>query len=192
MFELPTEVTVNGRVYPIRNKGDYRMVLDCFLTLHDTLLDSKERIITTLIIFYSDFNSIEDVLENPDLKELVEEMYSFFNCGQKNPGKKTNYRLIDWEKDEQLIASAVNSVAGKEVRAEAYIHWYTFMGYYTAIGESSLSTVVGIRQKIVKGKKLEKYEAEFQRDNPEYFDWNFKTSEQEELEAQIKALWNHQ
>ena len=101
-----------------------------------------------------------------------------------------NFKTIDWEKDSQLISSAVNKVAGQEVRAVEYMHWWTFMGYFNAIGESALSTVVGIRNKIAKGKKLEKYEMEFRRDNPQYFIWDMRTIQQKEEDELINQLWN--
>ena len=104
-------------------------------------------------------------------------MFDFFNCGRSQSiGKKMNHKLIDWEQDSQIICSAINKVANKEVRAEPYIHWWTFMGYYSAVGESLLSTIVSIRDKIVRGKKLEKHERIFRQENPEYFIWNISSS----------------
>ena len=114
----------------------------------------------------------------------------FFNAGQKDNGRSLGYKVIDWEQDAPMICSAVNKVAGKEIRAEEYIHWWTFMGYYMAIGESALSTVVGIRHKILKGKKLEKYEQEFKRENSQYFVWNSKTTEEVELDKLARELWD--
>ena len=105
-------------------------------------------------------------------------------------GKQMNYRLIDWEKDSQMICSAVNKVANTEIRSEPYIHWWTFMGYYSAVGESLLSSVVSIRDKMMRGKKLEKYEQEFRRNNPEYFVWNTDSVADEEAEELFKQLWN--
>ena len=35
MYELPTSITLKGIEHPIRNDGDYRMVLDCFNALND-------------------------------------------------------------------------------------------------------------------------------------------------------------
>jgi hypothetical protein len=64
------------------------------------------------------------------------------------------------------------------------------MGYFSAIGESPLSTVVGIRSKIAKGKKLEKYEQEFRHDNPQYFVWDSRTLQQREEDALLNELWN--
>ena len=190
MFELPTTIELGGKEFPIRNNGDYRMVLDCFVALQDTELDEQSRTFTCLIIFYNDINSIGDLSKLPDIKEAITKMYDFFNCGKPEVGRKLNYSILDWEKDEQLIASAVNNVAQTEVRALPYLHWWTFMGYYSAIGESPLSTILGIREKIVKGKPLEKYEKEYRQNNPGYFDRDYRSAEQKGLEEEIKNLWN--
>lgn len=194
MFELPTSITIDGDNYPIRNQGDFRMVLDCFRCLQDIELTEQERILVALCIFYEDVAGVEYVQEvfNTDSKlaAAVEEMYNFFNCGQESVGAARNHKLIDWEKDSQVIVSAINNVAKKEIRAETYIHWWTFMGYYLAIGECPLSTIVNIRDKIVRGKKLEKWEQDFKLNNPEYFNWNFKSVEEEELDNYIRELWN--
>ena len=190
MYDIPTTVEINGKQFQIRNNGDYRMVLDCFLALQDVELSQQERLFASLIIFYQDLNAIEDVAIFDDVETAVLEMYKFFNCGNESMGKKTNHKLVDWEQDAQLISSAVNKVAGKEVRLEPYVHWWTFVGYYTAIGECPLSTIISIRDKIVRGKQLEKYERQFRTDNPQYFTWNSKTVEENEAELLAKQIWN--
>lgn len=192
MYELPTTVLVNDTIYTIRNKGDYRMVLDCFQVLNDVELSETERIFACLIIFYEEFADLESVLSisETDMRSLIDEAFLFFNCGNKNVGAETPYKVIDWETDSQLISSAINKVAGQEVRALDYLHWWTFMGYFSSVGESSLSTVVGIRSKIAKGKKLEKYENEFRRDNPQYFNWDMRTTKQKEEDELLNQLWN--
>ena len=192
MYELPTTVTINDTIYTIRNNGDYRMVLDCFQVLNDVSLSEEERIIACLLIFYEDFNDIENVLslEETVIQSLLDNAFIFFNCGQEKAAGETKYKTIDWETDAQLISSAVNNVAGKEIRAESYLHWWTFMGYFNAVGESALSTVVGIRSKIAKGKKLEKYEQEFRRENPQYFTWDMRTLKQKEEDELLNQLWN--
>lgn len=168
------------------------MVLDCFQVLNDIELSETERIIAFLIIFYEDFNDVESVLllDEDTMSELIDNAFLFFNCGQKHTSGETNHKTIDWEQDAQLISSAVNNVAGKEIRAESYLHWWTFMGYFNAVGESALSTVVGIRSKIAKGKKLEKYEQEFRNENPQYFTWDMRTLKQKEEDELLKQLWN--
>lgn len=190
MYEIPTTITVGSTEYRIRNKGDYRMVLDCFSALQDASLNSNERLFCSLIIFYEDINCIADINKFEDLEEAATKMFDFFNCGRsQSVGKKMNHKLIDWEQDSQIICSAINKVANKEVRAEPYIHWWTFMGYYSAVGESLLSTIVSIRDKIVRGKKLEKHERIFRQENPEYFVWNTNNID-EEAEELFNELWN--
>lgn len=191
MYEIPISIqSSDGKEYKIRNRGDYRTILDCFDALDDAELESSERLMASLLIFYEDFNCIEDLYKVNNLQELVTKMYDFFNCNQKSSGSESKYKLIDWEQDSQLICSAINNVAGFEIRAVEYIHWWTFMGYYTAIGESTINTIIGIRDKIMRGKKLEKYESEYRRNNPQFFTWNSKTVEQQEAEAYVMNLWN--
>lgn len=191
MYQIPTELLVGEQSFTIRNRGDFRMVLDCFLTLEDAELTKEERIIACLIIFYEEFQTPEDVLEFENLDDAVTKMYWFFNCGQEHsPGMNTPYKLIDWDHDSQMICSAINNVANTEIRLEPYIHWWTFMGYYMAVGESTLSTVVGIRNKLAKGKTLEKHEQQFRKDNPQYFTWNARTVQQQDADEIVKQLWN--
>ena len=196
MFELPTSVFIDGVEYPIRNRGDFRMVIDCFEALDDSELDADYRVITSLIIFYDGMRDENDVIatfgNDEGLKQAIIKMYDFFNCGQPNaPGAVTKHKLVDWKGDAQLIAGAVNTVANKEVRAEPYLHWWTFMGYYLNIGDSAFSTIVGIRNKIKTGKNLEKHEKEFKRDNPQYFVWDSQTTEDSQANDYLRSLWNN-
>ena len=194
MYNLPTSIIVNDREYAIRNNGDFRIVLDCLEVLNDISLEENERCIVALVIFYECFEDIDDIIKVPEneLSELVNEMFLFISCG--NDGSvtaNTNYKTLDWNSDSQLICSAINKVAGMEVRSTPYLHWWTFMGYFSEIGESSLATVVCIRTKIVKNKKLEKYESEFRMNNPQYFNWDYRTQQQKEDDELIKKLWNN-
>lgn len=190
-FNIPTSIQFGEQSLTITDKGDYRMVLDCFAALNDAELDKEERVYCALIIFYKEFNDIEDLAHCTFLNEAVKKMYWFFNCGDdRGVGASKHRKLIDWEGDSQLIASAVNKVANIEIRVAEYIHWWTFMGYYLAIGESPLATIVSIRSKIMEGKKLEKYESKFKRDNPQYFIWDNKSIEDKEAEEAIMSIWN--
>lgn len=191
MYEIPISITINNKEYRIRNNGDYRVVLDCFSALQDVELTEQERVFASLIIFYQDFNSIDDIFIQEDIVELVSEMYKFFNCGESDAlGSRVNHKLIDWEQDSQLICGAVNKVANTEIRSAPYIHWWTFMGYFSTIGQSLFSTVVAIRDKLIRGKKLEKFEREFKRDNPKYFAWNSKSVSDAEADRLLQELWN--
>lgn len=192
MYTLPNSIIIGDTEYSIRNNGDYRTILDCFSALEDIELPQQYRIYSALIIFYDGINSVDDV-ENKlgeNVEEAVNKMFDFFNCGQENVGMQVNYKLIDWEQDSQIISAAINNVARREIRSEPYLHWWTFMGYYCSIGESILSTVVNIRDKIVKGKKLEKHEKEFRRNNPQYFNWRAEDIQKQEDDKLAFSMWN--
>lgn len=191
MYEIPTSVIIDGKEFRIRNNGDYRVILDCFIALDDVELTANERLLSALIIFYEDFTSIVDIYELDDPTEFVSKMYAFFNCNKTEAeGIQSNHKIVDWQKDEQLICSAINAITNIEIRSIEYMHWWTFLGYYSAIGECTFSTIIRIRDKSARGKKLEKYEREFKRDNPQYFIYNDKTIEQKEAEKMIKEIWN--
>lgn len=192
MFDIPKNIVIQDKQFRITDGGDYRMVLDCFSILNDAELNKEERILGCLLIFYEDFTDLLDIykLDEDVVLQLVEKMYEFFNCGQKDTSTKDSPRLLDWNKDEQLVCSAVNKVASTEIRALPYLHWYTFMGYYMAIGESALSTIISIRYKMVHNKKLEKHEREFKRNNPYYFVWDRQTADQKDAENWVADLWN--
>ena len=163
-YELPTCLEAGDQILHIRNDGDYRMVIDVNIALTDRELTEQERAITALTIFYDcPIGEIEDI------QAAANAMVEFIAAGENDDGGKKKPKLIDWEDDAGMIISGVNKVLGKEVRAERYMHWWTFIAAYMAIGDSVLATVVGIRDKIARGKKLEKHEKDFKRDNPHYF-----------------------
>lgn len=192
MYDLPASITIKNKNYAITNKGDFRVVLDCFSALGDIELGEDYRVLAALIIFYEDFNAINDMPRDEEtVKELVFEMMRFFNCGQEDDDNTPSPKLIDWDKDSQMIMAAVNNVAGKEVRAEKYLHWWTFVGYYMSIGDSMLATIVSIRKKILNGEKLEKWEQKFRYENPNYFIWDSKSIEDKELDALMYELWDN-
>ena len=106
MYTVPTNIELNGRDFPIRDRGDFRTVLNCFKLLNDTELDKQERILSCLLVFYDNMYDIDDLSELGDLEIATKEMFNFFNCNQPDIQSinHKNYKLIDWEKDEQMIA----------------------------------------------------------------------------------------
>ena len=191
MYELPTSITIEDRQYQITNDGDYRVVLDCFSALSDNELSEDEQVLASLLIFYNEFTDLDDLPDSDTVAKLTTEMCKFFNCGQEEIGASTSQQVINWESDSMIITAAINNVAHTEIRSVPYCHWWTFMGYYLSIGESVLSTVVGIREKLNRGKELEKWEREFKANNPQYFNWKKKSKEQLDLDEYVKNLWNN-
>lgn len=190
MYELPITVEVAGKSYKIRNGADYRTIIGVISLCEDPELTKEERTVSALIVFYEDINEFEDIFEvfGENTKEAMDAMLKFISYDYDDDlASSAKVKLIDWVQDENLIIAGINSVARTEVRALEYLHWWTFLSYYMSIGESALSTVVSIRNKIAKGKKLEKYEKEFRRENPAYFRW--KNQEIEERNF-IESIWN--
>ena len=192
MYSLQTSVQVGRESFEISDNGDFRMVLDCFDAMNDIELPEMARVYSALTIFYADFETVEELIERQDiLPDLFKAMCKFINGGEEEKQSNTkNYRVIDWQKDSNLICSAINNVAKTEIRALEYLHWWTFLSYYNAIGDCILSHIVSIRYKIARGEKLEKHEQKFRMENPDYFDIDMRTTEQREIEEQIRQMWN--
>lgn len=164
IYDLPTSLNAAGQLLHIRNDGDWRMVIDVNIAITDPELDEQERAVAALSIFYD--CPLEEIA---DLQAAVNAMLQFIAVDDREDGNAKKPRLIDWEEDAGIIISGINGVLNREVRAERYMHWWTFIAAYMAIGDSVLATVVSIRDKVARGKKLEKHEKEFKRDNPHYF-----------------------
>lgn len=156
--QLPTTLDICGKRYDIRS--DYRNILRIITAYNDDGLTDGEKVYVCLKRLFVDFESIP----NQQYEQAYLAATAFIECHTREdaPAPKT----VNWEKDEQLIFPAVNKVAGTEVRALPYLHWWTFLGYYQSIDHDGLfGFVLTIRQKKAKGKKLEKHEQEFYRSN---------------------------
>ena len=189
IYGLPTTINFGDVEFRIGGDGDYRVILDIFSVLDDNTLDKTERILAALCIFY-DMEDLNDLSQLPDLQEAVEKMFWFFSAGRPEGKSSKSYKLVDWDKDYSMICAAVNNVAHKEIRSEQYIHWWTFMGYYMSVGESVMSTVMSIRDKMMRGKKLEKWERQYRNENHEYFVWETKSAEERDFEKALAEIWN--
>lgn len=184
---LPTKLNINGTDRAIRS--DFRVALLIFQGYNDPELSDQERAMVTMECLYEDCKSIP----YEDYQEAYDRAIWFLDGGvvDENTNHQQSKKVMDWEQDEQIIFSAVNKVAGKETRAEEYMHWWTFLGLFNEIGEGLLSTVINIRQKKNKGKRLEKYEQEFYRDNKSLIDIKVRLSEEEQAEKEyLEKLLN--
>lgn len=189
MYELQKTIKVGGVEYKIRNDADFRTILDCIAAMGDTDLNNEERCISLLTIFYEDINTIEDIYKLNDVQEAINSAIKFINLNDVDVGYQSHHKLLDWHKDEHMIVSAVNNVAKMEIRALEYLHWWTFIAYYMAIGDCALANIISIRKKILNGKKLDDSEKEFRKQNPQYFNWQSESIEQQMIEKQIDDMW---
>ena len=106
------------------------------------------------------------------MQEALEKVTEFIDMGISDDRKKP--KTMDWEQDAPILIPAINRVLNCEIRAQKYIHWWTFLGAYMEIGESLFSNIVHIRQKKASGKKLEKWEQDFYNDNKSLIDFKKK------------------
>lgn len=173
-YDLPTSVEVNGTDYKIRS--DYRVILDIIEALTDPELSESDKAETMLDIFYPDF----DKMPYADYEEAVKQCIWFINCGDTEKSDKRAPKLMDWQQDFPLIVAPINHVLGKEIRALKYLHWWTLISAYQEIGDCTFAQVVGIRQKKAKGKRLDKSDQEFYKNNRHLVDFKRKYTEKEE------------
>ena len=177
MWNLPTSLQVGGVGYFIRT--DFRVILDILQAYNDPDNDPEDRNLICLWTLYRDIESMPPELYREALDKAVE----FIDAGfapEKNAANKPT--LMDWDQDAALIIPAVNRVAGKEIRSLDYLHWWTFLGYYMEIGESLFTHVIHIRDKRSRGKKLEKHEQEFYKDNKHLVQLRKKETQREREE----------
>lgn len=159
-WNLPISVEIDGAVHNIRNRCDYRVVLDVIAALNDQELEIENRVQCALFIFYEDISGITN------LDEAIQEMFRIINYGEVEKTEQEKPQMMDWEKDFKNIAPPVSRILGYDIRTPGkYTHWWSFLGGYMEIGECLFATVVSIRQKLRKGKKLEKWEQEFFNEN---------------------------
>lgn len=178
-WELPTSLTLSEVDWQIRT--DYRCILGILTELNNPEFSNDEKWLIVLDILYVDFDNMPIGLYNEAYQKAIE----FIDMGNtEDKPQKQKPRLMDWEQDSNMIISAINHAMGKEIRALEYMHWWTFLSAYMEIGECSFSHVLNIRNKKNKGKKLEKYEQEFYRENKSLIDLKPKLSEEEKQERE--------
>jgi hypothetical protein len=169
-WDLPTFVKSNDTIYAITNDCDYRVVLDVFCVLNDENLSKEEKIIVSLLIFYKDL-TLENMQKCEDIEFLAKEMFRIISGGKTEQPKSKRPPIMDWEHDFSQIAPPISRVLGYDIRTpQKYTHYYTFLGGYQEIGECSFATIVSIRNKKQKAKKLEKWEQEFYNEHKEMVD----------------------
>lgn len=182
MWDLPIAVEINKKSHSIRNKCDYRVVLDVICALNDNELTDEEKIKCALFIFYEDISQIDD------FDMAIKEMFRIINGGEVEEQTNDNKpKLMDWEHDFPVLVAPINRVLGFEIRSVDYLHWMSLLSAYMEIGECTFSTIVSIRSKRAKGKKLDKWEEEYIREHRKMVELPKKlTAEEEEL---LNSKW---
>lgn len=180
---LPKTLNVNGVSYKIRS--DYRDILRVFSAFNDAELNDNEKAYVLMKQLYVDMEKIP----RSDFRAAYEAAFAFIECHVRED--RPSPKVINWEKDEQLIFPAINKVAGCEVRALEYLHWWTFLGYFQGIDrEDTWGFILTIRQKKAKHKQLEKYEREFYNANRNLCDIEASRKDSAAAEDALTAIFN--
>ena len=179
IFDLPQSVEIDGEEWSIRT--DFRDILTILIAFDDPDMEDAEKVYICLFGFYVDFDEMPQELYG----KAFETAMNFIDHGNGGDENKKSRKTMDWEQDANMLFPAVNKVAGYEVRAVEYLHWWTFLGFFMEITEGTYSTVLSLRTKKYGGKKLEKWESEFWSKNKAICEIKTKYST-EELAAQAK------
>lgn len=174
LWDLPTSAEIGGVSYQIH--ADFRDILDIFRYLNDPDRPEYLRWRIAVSLFY------DGDIPQEHLQEAMNYLADFISCGDMDG--KPGHKLLDWDQDAQIIVADVNKVAAMEIRSLPFLHWWTFVAYFNAIGEGQLSTVVSIRDKLRRGKPLEKWENDYYRWNKERIDLKQKYSAEEIAEQE--------
>lgn len=182
IFDLPTALEFGGREWAINS--DYRDVLRTLTAFEDPDVTDGEKTLICLHNMYPDFEDIP----REDLQAAFDAAVAFIDHGSERSDRPSP-RTMDWTQDAPLIFPAVNRVAGFEVRGVDYMHWWTFIGYFMEIRDTTYATILGLRGKRAKGKKLEKDEREFWQHNRGLCELKTRYTEEELAEqARLKAI----
>ena len=167
-LNLPTALEVNGTAYDILS--DFRDALGILTAFEDPDLSNEEKRYICLYNLYPAFLAQDETPPMPesDYAEAYLAAVRFLDGGRQEPehAVQSAKRLMDWEQDAPILFPAVNRIAGKDVRAVEYLHWWTFLGFFMEIREGVFSTVLSLRRKkYVQHKKFEKEETRFWKEN---------------------------
>lgn len=172
---LPKKLEIDGVLHDIRS--DFRAVLDILSASGDDELTTAEKNYVLLKILYVNPENITNA------QEALKKAWWFIACGNERIENKTSVRLMNWEKDFPILVGQINQILNYECRAVDYLHWWTFRAAYDGVGEGFFHSVVSIRYKLSKGKKLEKWEQEFYEENRDRIDINSDDEPDDEMAA---------
>ena len=177
---LPMQAVIEDRVYEIHT--DYRDILELLRWLDGTAapeLDRGERWYVAMRLFYPDFTA----MPRQDWQAATRFLTRFLSAGRPEPDHAAP-RLMDWQQDAPLIAAGIQQATGQDVRALPYLHWWSFLSAFDAIGDGTFATVVAIRDKLRRGKKLEGWEREFYQRNRARVDLKPRYTPEEQAERE--------
>jgi len=182
---LATEIELDGRLlYLNTDWRDIRQIIDM---LNDKAIHDQVKVQACLEIFV---DNAEDIADG---QAALEALFNFIDCGDPPASSKALPKEMDWKLDFSAIISDMNKVAKcEDIRALPYMHWFTFVSIYNAIGEGNLSYRTNIRRKLRKADKLSPDERDWVRRNPDkaYLKDDAATSRVDRIDNGEEEIWD--
>lgn len=176
LTDLPYSLTVDGQQKEIN--CDFRDIILILNAFNDPELTPQEKTMIMLTNLY-----VDDWTSFKDVNEAVTQAVKFIDWGKEYSEKENSPRIMDWEQDYNLIISAVNTkISVIDIRELDFVHWWTFLGYFSERGECQFSTFTEIRDNLNKGRPLERWQKETLRNNRDQIILKHKSAEKFENE----------
>ena len=184
IYSLPKTLEIGGRKYDIG--WDFRTVLDIFRALNAPELNSGEKALAALSIFYPAFGAEESGMPPEVCEEAVKKCFWFINGGRDETENKKGPVLVDWQQDFPYIVAPVNRILGEDVRGTERLHWWTFLSAFYEIGDCTFAQIVRIRDMKARGKPLNKEDRQWSSRNRDIVDIRTTYTESEN---ELIKLW---
>lgn len=184
---LPTTIEIGNVEYEINS--NFRTLILLNLLLCDPDMNNRDKAIQSLILFYP------VVPKNTD--QAIKKLGWFNRCGKdiqykssKKKSESNSKRLLDYEKDADLIYSAFMSQYNIDLQDVEYLHWWKFQSLLNGLrDDNKLCEIMSYRSKDLS-KIKDKEERNFYKEMQELYslDDGFTLEELEELEEE-KNKW---
>ena len=89
-YKLPIDVEIDGKTYKIRNKADYRQILDIIQIMNDNELPEQEKYFNILLYFFEEMPK--------DTETALKFVMWFVSCGNEEE-QTMEQATMSWEKD---------------------------------------------------------------------------------------------
>lgn len=184
---LPTEIEISNKEYEVNS--DFRTLILINLLLCDLEINETDKVKQALILFYP-------IIPN-DIREAINKMSWFNRCGKEIEYKKTKKskstigkRILDYEKDADLIYSAFMSQYKLDLQDIEELHWWKFQSLLNGLkDDNKLCEIMKYRSMDIS-KIQDKEQKKFYKEMQEIYslDDGFTLEEIEELEEE-KDKW---
>lgn len=177
---LPKTLFVKDKEYKIQT--DFRIYLSILQLFEDNEISQFDKVDIMLRCIYDD-------CDFDDLEEAFNEAKKFLD--RQSNSKKEDFSstpiMFSWTQDIHLIMDAILKVNnGVDIREKEYVHWWTFLGMFNSITESTFTEVLRIRHKISFVEKMTDQEKEFYNNNRDLIDLKI---EDERLSRESDSLF---